>query len=70
MRFENGFSTRRIAVDQAVSPGGYTDTLAYDGFTIHPRTVDGIHLTHEGGCVEGGLVRDALVADGVLVPAG
>ncbi len=57
---------RLIPVEETISPGGFQDTLVYDGLTIHPRHPDGFHLTHEGGCVEGALVEDALRADGLL----
>jgi hypothetical protein len=61
-----GGGLRLIGVDTAVSPGGFQDTISYDGLTIHPRTPDGIHLTHAGACVEESLVSQALREDGLL----
>jgi hypothetical protein len=61
-----GSGLRMIGVDTAVSPGGFQDTISYDGLTIHPRTPDGIHLTHAGACVEESLVSQALREDGLL----
>jgi len=57
---------RLIPNDTVISPGGFKETITYDGLRIHPRTPDGIHLTHEGACVERNLVVEALRADGLL----
>jgi hypothetical protein len=66
---EFGSSLRLIPNDTVISPGGFKQTITYDGLRIHPRTPDGIHLTHEGACVERSLVVEALRADGLLTPA-
>jgi hypothetical protein len=65
---EFGASLRLIPNDVVISPGGFQDTITYDGMQIHPRTPDGIHLTHEGACVERSLVIEGLRADGLLSP--
>jgi hypothetical protein len=65
---EFGASLRLIPNDAVISPGGFQDTITYDGLQIHPRTPDGIHLTHEGACVERSLVIEGLRADGLLSP--
>ncbi|MDQ6811249.1 MAG: hypothetical protein M3Z95_05070, partial [Actinomycetota bacterium] len=61
-----GTALRLIATDAAISPGGYQQVVTYDGLKIRPRAPDGIHLNHEGACVERGLVTEALRADGLL----
>jgi hypothetical protein len=63
---EIGPAMHLIPVDSAISPGGFRETIAYDGLRIHPRTPDGIHLDHAGACVERSLVTEAMVADGLL----
>ncbi len=66
---EFGSSLRVIPNNTVISPGGFKQTITYDGLRIHPRTPDGIHLTHEGACVERSLIVEALRADGLLTPA-
>jgi hypothetical protein len=58
---------RLLPTDAVISPGGFQQTITYDGLQIHPRAPDGIHLTHAGACVERSLVVEALLADGLLV---
>jgi hypothetical protein len=62
-------SLRLIEDNTVISPGGFQETITYDGLQIHPRAPDGIHLTHEGACVQRSLVVEALRADGFLSPA-
>jgi hypothetical protein len=57
---------RVIPVDAVVSPGGFQNTITFDGMQIAPRTADGIHLNHAGACVEASLVDAALRADGLV----
>ncbi len=57
---------RLIPTDAVISPGGYQETIAYDGLQVHPRAPDGIHLDHVGACVERSLVMEALLAEGLL----
>ena len=57
---------RLIPTDAVISPGGYRSTITYDGVALHPRAPDGIHLSHQGACVERDLVVEALQADGLL----
>jgi hypothetical protein len=66
---EFGGALRLIPINTVISPGGFQETITYDGVQIHPRTPDGIHLNHEGACVEQSLVVEALRADGLLAPA-
>jgi hypothetical protein len=66
---EFGPSLRLIEDNSVISPGGFQETISYDGLTVHPRDPDGIHLTHEGACVQRSLVVEALRADGFLSPA-
>jgi hypothetical protein len=63
---EVGSAMRLIPVDSVISPGGYRDTIEYDGMRIHPRAPDGIHLNHAGACVEDSLLNAALREDGIL----
>ncbi len=58
-----------IDVDEALSPGGFQETIVYEGLQIRPRTPDGIHLNHAGACVERSLVVAAMLEDGQLRPA-
>jgi hypothetical protein len=64
---EFGGSLRLIRTDAVISPGGYQETITYDGLKIHPRAPDGIHLNHAGACVERSLVFAAMRADGMLL---
>ncbi len=66
---EFGSRLRLIADDAVISPGGFQQTVTYDGLVIHPRTPDGIHVTHEGACVQRNLIVEALRADGLLSAA-
>src|ERR1700733_13444516 len=66
---EVGASMRVIPNETVISPGGFKQTITYDGLHIHPRTPDGIHITHEGACVERNLIVEAMRADGLLTPA-
>ncbi len=66
---EFGSAMRLIPNNTVISPGGFKQAITYDGLRIHPRTPDGIHLTHEGACVERSLIVEALRADGLLTPA-
>jgi hypothetical protein len=66
---EFGSSLRLIEDNTVISPGGFKETITYDGLKIHPRAPDGIHLTHEGACVQRSLIVEALRADGFLSPA-
>ena len=55
-----------IAVDSVISPGGYQEAITYQGVQVKPRAPDGIHLNHQGACVEHSLVSEAMIATGVL----
>lgn len=63
---EFGPALKLIPTDAVISPGGFQETITYEGLKIHPRAPDGIHLSHEGACVERSLVMEAMLADGVL----
>jgi len=56
-----------IPTAAVLSPGGFQSTITFEGITVHPRAPDGIHLNHEGACVERTLVLEAMLADGQLV---
>jgi hypothetical protein len=58
-----------IGVDSVISPGAYQEAITYEGVEVHPRAPDGIHLDHEGACVERSLVVAAMRGDGQLLPA-
>jgi len=58
-----------IGVDGAISPGGFQESILYEGLQIRPRTPDGIHLNHAGACVERSLVAAAMLQDGQVRPA-
>ncbi len=58
-----------IGVDSVISPGGFQETITYQGLQIMPRAPDGIHLNHQGACVERSLVTEAMLATGVLEKA-
>jgi hypothetical protein len=64
---EFGSALRLLPTDAVISPGGFQETISYDGLELHPRAPDGIHLTHAGACVERSLIVEALLADGLLV---
>jgi len=55
-----------IGVDSVISPDGFQETITYQGVQVKPRAPDGIHLNHEGACVEHSLVSEAMIATGVL----
>ena len=58
-----------VPVDSVISAGGYQETITYHGVQVRPRAPDGIHLNHEGACVERSLVAEAMISTGLLEKA-
>jgi hypothetical protein len=49
------------------TPGGqYRSTMLWKGAELVVRSVDGVHLSRPGQGIAAELIRDALVADGVV----
>ncbi len=63
---EIGPAMHVVPVASVVSPGGFQNTITYEGLRIAPRSPDGIHLDHAGACVERSLVYEAMLSDGLL----